>query len=190
METTGRTIHLDQALVDAGLKASLASRDVVVAPNGTAALISRSQAARTTVEDLRRFLQAQDWVARVLTGVELAEQGLPTDEALAVAVSMRADDRPNEFGVRGYSDIVFDPEATLDYTGCGQHGGLGSERAAAVPVRARRRIRARFAHQWECHADRHCPHRAPPPRVALGGHGRPAATTAREVTIRDAVGYL
>ncbi|MGH7331712.1 MAG: alkaline phosphatase family protein [Candidatus Rokuibacteriota bacterium] len=126
METTGRTIRLDQLLVDAGLKASVMSRDVVVAPNGTAALISRSRAARATVEDLRRFLEAQDWVARVLTGAELAEQGLPTDEALAVAVTMRADDRPNEFGVRGFSDIVLDPEATLDYTGCGQHGGLGS----------------------------------------------------------------
>jgi hypothetical protein len=43
-----------------------------------------------------------------------------------VAVTLRADDRPNEFGVRGFSDIVLDPEATLDYTGCGQHGGLGA----------------------------------------------------------------
>lgn len=126
METTGRTIPLAQLLVDAGLKASAASRDVVVAPNGTAALISRSRTAKATVEDLRRFLEAADWVARVLTGPELAEAGLPTDEALAVAVTLRADDRPNEFGVTGYSDIVLDPEATLDYTGCGQHGGLGA----------------------------------------------------------------
>ncbi len=126
METTGRTIRLDQLLIDAGLKASVTSREVVVAPNGTAALISRSRAAKATVEDLRRFLEGQDWVARVLTGSALAEAGLPTDEALAVAVTLRADDRPNEFGVKGFSDIVLDPEATLDYTGCGQHGGLGA----------------------------------------------------------------
>jgi len=126
METTGRTIRLDQLLVDAGLKASVASRDVVVAPNGTAALISRSRTARASVADLRRFLEGQEWVARVLAGSALAEVGLPTEEALAVAVTLRADDRPNEFGVRGVSDIVFDPEATLDYTGCGQHGGLGT----------------------------------------------------------------
>ena len=125
METTGRTIPIDRLLVEAGLKAGADSRDVVVAPNGTAALISRSRTARATVEDLRRFLEGEDWVDRVLTGPELSAHGLPVDEALAVAVSLRADDRPNEFGVRGYSDIALDPESVLDYTGCGQHGGLG-----------------------------------------------------------------
>jgi arylsulfatase A-like enzyme len=125
METTGRTIPVERLLVEAGLKAAADSRDVVVAPNGTAALISRARAARATAEDLRRFLEGQDWVDRVLTGPELAAHGLPVDEALAVAVTLRADDLPNEFGVRGHSDIAFDPESTLDYTGCGQHGGLG-----------------------------------------------------------------
>jgi arylsulfatase A-like enzyme len=125
METTGRTIPVARLLVEAGLKAGADSRDIVVAPNGTAALISRSRAAKATAEDLGRFLEAEDWVDRVFTGPELATLGLPVDEALAVAVTLRADDRPNEFGVRGYSDIAFDPESTLDYTGCGQHGGLG-----------------------------------------------------------------
>ena len=125
METTGRTIRLDRLLVEAGLKAAAGSRDVVVAPNGTSALISRSRSAPASVEDLRRFLEGQDWVGDVWTGSRLAEVGLPTDETLAVAVTLRADDRANEFGVRGYSDIVLDPETTLDYSGCGQHGGLG-----------------------------------------------------------------
>src|SRR5262249_14260542 len=49
METTTRTIPLDRLLVESGLKASPASRDIVVAPNGTAALISRSPRARATV---------------------------------------------------------------------------------------------------------------------------------------------
>jgi Type I phosphodiesterase / nucleotide pyrophosphatase len=126
METTGRTIPLDRLLVEAGLKTSPDSRDLVVAPNGTAALISRSRNAKATAEDLRRFLEGEDWVARVFTGPELAALGLPADETLAVAVTLRADDRPNAFGVTGYSDIVLDPESTLDYTGCGQHGGLGA----------------------------------------------------------------
>jgi arylsulfatase A-like enzyme len=125
METTGRTIPLAALLVEAGLKAALDSRDVVVAPNGTAALISRSRSALATAGDLRRFLEDQDWVAGVLAGPELAAAGLPVEEALAVAVTLRADDRPNPFGVRGHSDIVLDPESALDYTGCGQHGGLG-----------------------------------------------------------------
>jgi arylsulfatase A-like enzyme len=126
METTGRTIPLDPILVEAGLKASPASRDLVVAPNGTAALISRSASAKATVDDLRRFLEGVDWTARVFTGPELTALGLPADESLAVAVTLRADNRPNAFGVTGHSDIVLDPESTLDYTGCGQHGGLGA----------------------------------------------------------------
>ena len=125
METTGRTIPVARLLVEAGLKAGADSRDVVVAPNGSAALISRSRSAKASVDDLRRFLEAEDWVDGVFTGPELAGRGLPVDEALAVAVTLRTDDRPNEFGIQGYSDIAFDPEATLDYTGCGQHGGLG-----------------------------------------------------------------
>jgi arylsulfatase A-like enzyme len=126
METVGRTIPLERMLVDAGLKASVGSRDVVVAPNGTAALISRASTAKATADDLRCFLEGQDWVQRVFAGPELAAIGLPLDGPLALAVTLRADDRPNEFGVRGHSDIVFDPESTLDYTGCGQHGGLGA----------------------------------------------------------------
>jgi len=126
METTRRTIPIDRLLVEAGLKSAVDSRDVVVAPNGTAALISRSRIARATVDDLRRFIERQDWADRVFTGRELAALGLPVDEALAVAVTLRADDRPNEFGIGGHSDIAFDAESTLDYTGCGQHGGLGA----------------------------------------------------------------
>ena len=126
METTGRTIPLNDLLVQAGLKAAPDSRDVVVAPNGTAALLSRSRAATATTADLRRFLEGEDWVGAVFAGAELAAMGLPVDDALAVALTLRADDRPNAFGVRGHSDIVRDPESTLDYTGCGQHGGLGA----------------------------------------------------------------
>jgi arylsulfatase A-like enzyme len=126
METVGRTIHLEQLLVEAGLKASAGSRDVVVAPNGTAALISRAATAKVAPPDLRCFLEGQDWVQRVFSGRELALVGLPVEGPLALAVTLRADDRPNAFGVSGHSDIVFDPESTLDYTGCGQHGGLGA----------------------------------------------------------------
>lgn len=38
---------------------------------------------------------------------------------------MHAEDKPNPFGVRGLSDIVANPAEPKDYTGFGQHGGLG-----------------------------------------------------------------
>jgi arylsulfatase A-like enzyme len=123
METTGRTIPLTRLLVEAGLKDGRDSRDIVVAPNGTAGLVYRSASAKAGVDDLVAFLQAQEWVGRVFAGEELARVGLPSDE-LAVAITLRTEDRVNAFGVRGYGDIVEDIDGK-DYTGFGQHGGFG-----------------------------------------------------------------
>jgi arylsulfatase A-like enzyme len=123
METTGRTIPLTRLLVEAGLKQAPDSRDVVVAPNGTAALVYRSASARADADDLVAFLHAQDWVSRVFAGDELSRVGLPSDE-LAAAVTLRTEDCVNPFGIRGYGDIVEDIDGK-DYTGFGQHGGFG-----------------------------------------------------------------
>src|SRR5207245_10599860 len=57
METTARTIQVDDLLVGAGLKAGPDSSDLVTAPNGTATLIYRSRDAKASVEELRRFLE-------------------------------------------------------------------------------------------------------------------------------------
>jgi hypothetical protein len=123
METTGRTIPLTRLLVDAGLKQAPDSRDVVVAPNGTAGLVYRSASAKAGVDDLAVFLRAQDWVSRVFAGDELARVGLPSAE-LAAAVTLRTEERVNPFGICGYGDIVEDIDGK-DYTGFGQHGGFG-----------------------------------------------------------------
>jgi arylsulfatase A-like enzyme len=125
METTLRTIPVDDLLVAAGLKAGPESTDVVVAPNGTAAVLYRSASARATTADLARFLSTQDWAGRVFVGAELAGLGMPTAEPVACAVSLRAVDEENAYGVRGMSDIVANPSEPKDYTGFGQHGGLG-----------------------------------------------------------------
>jgi len=125
METTARTIPLDALLVEAGLKAGPDSTDVVVAPNGTAAVLYRAASARTSVEDLARFVAAQDWAGRVLVGAELDAVGLGARAPVACAVTLRTEDAPNAFGVRGLGDIVLNPSEPTDYTGFGQHGGLG-----------------------------------------------------------------
>ena len=124
METTARTIRVDDLLIGAGLKAGPGSRDLVTAPNGTATMIYRAREARASAEELRRFLEAEDWVGTLFTGPALAEVGLPTGGPVAAAVSLRTEHRPNEFGIWGYGDIAADLEGK-DYTGCGQHGGLG-----------------------------------------------------------------
>ena len=126
METADQTIDLDTLLVEAGLKRAAASSDVVVAPNGTAALLYFADPEGALVGEIARFLETQDWVGRAFVGSELAEIGLPTDSAVQIALTLKPDDRVNPHGVPGHSHIVRDLLEPKECTGFGQHGGLGS----------------------------------------------------------------
>ena len=126
METVDETIDLDALLVEAGLKRAAASSDVVVAPNGTAALLYFADPAGALVGEVARFLETQDWIGRAFVGSALAEVGLPTGSALQIALTLKPDDRANPHGVPGHSHIVRDSLEPKDCTGFGQHGGLGS----------------------------------------------------------------
>jgi arylsulfatase A-like enzyme len=131
MESIDRRIHVEQALVDAGLKATLDSGDVLVAPNGTSAMISVSGAARARVPALRAFFAAQDWIDCVHAGAELAALHLPVEGHLQLAITMRTRADVNEYGIAGKADVVFDPNSNEGYVG-GQHGGLGRHEQAPV----------------------------------------------------------
>ena len=126
METVAETIDLEALLIDAGLKRAVGSSDVVVAPNGTAALIYFTEPAGARVGEIARFLAGVDWVDRVFTGNELAAAGLPTESPARIAITMKADGRANPHGVAGYSHIIRDSSGEKDITGFGQHGGLGA----------------------------------------------------------------
>ena len=126
METVDQTIDLDTLLVEAGLKRAATSSDVVVAPNGTAALLYFADPKGALVGEVARFLETQDWVGRAFVGSELAEIGLPTDSAVQIALTLKPDDRVNPHGVPGHSHIVRDSLEPKECTGFGQHGGLGS----------------------------------------------------------------
>jgi arylsulfatase A-like enzyme len=125
MESVDQTIDLDALLVAAGLKRAPGSSEVVVAPNGTAALIYFSEPESARVAEVARFLEAEPWVGRVFTGGALGEIGLPTGSAARIAITLAADDRVNPHGVPGHSHIVRDSAGSKDITGFGQHGGLG-----------------------------------------------------------------
>src|SRR6516165_678464 len=125
METVDKTIDLDSLLVEAGLKGAAASSDVVVAPNGTAALLYFSDPAGALVGQVARFLDTQDSVGRTFVGNALTEIGLPTRSAAQIALTLKPDDRANAHSVPGHSHIVRDALEPKDSTGFGQHGGLG-----------------------------------------------------------------
>jgi arylsulfatase A-like enzyme len=126
METVAETIDLDALLVDAGLKQTPGSSDVVLAPNGTAALVYFDAPESARVAEIARFLESQDWVGRVFAGRSLVETGLPTNSPAQIAITMKADHRANPYGVPGHSHIVRDSSEAKDITGFGQHGGLGA----------------------------------------------------------------
>jgi arylsulfatase A-like enzyme len=125
METVAETIDLDGLLVDAGLKNSPTSSDVVVAPNGTSALLYFADPESALVGAVARFLETQDWVGRIFVGPGLAAAGLPTGSPMQIAVALKPNDRTNPHGVPGHSHVVRDALDPKDATGFGQHGGLG-----------------------------------------------------------------
>ncbi|MBV9687250.1 MAG: alkaline phosphatase family protein [Alphaproteobacteria bacterium] len=125
METVDETIDLEGLLVEAGLKSAPGSSDVVVAPNGTSALLYFADPAGALVGRVARFLATQEWAGRAFVGPELAPAGLPTDSPMQIAVTLKSDSRTNPHGVAGHSCVVRDALEPKDNTGFGQHGGLG-----------------------------------------------------------------
>jgi arylsulfatase A-like enzyme len=125
METVDETIDLDGLLIEAGLKRAPGSSDVVVAPNGSAALLYFADPAGGLVAEVARFLETQDWVGRTFVGPALAAAGLPTGSAMQIALTLKTDERSNPHGVPGHSHIVRDWLEPKDCIGFGQHGGLG-----------------------------------------------------------------
>jgi hypothetical protein len=125
METVDETIDLDGLLVAAGLKRSPTSSDVVVAPNGTAALLYFAKPSGALVGQVAQFLETQPWIGRAFVGPDLAAAGLPTNSPMQIALTLKPDERANPHGVSGHSHIVRDPLEPKNSTGFGQHGGLG-----------------------------------------------------------------
>jgi arylsulfatase A-like enzyme len=126
METVDETIDLDGLLLDAGLKRAPTSSDVVVAPNGTAALLYFAEPAGALVGRVARFLETQDWIGRTFVSDALAAVGLPTHSPAQIALTLKPDARSNPHGVCGHSHVVRDALEPKDATGFGQHGGLGN----------------------------------------------------------------
>ena len=125
METVARSIDLTALLVTAGLKESPDSRELVIAPNGTAATLYFAEPDSDLVPRVARFLAAENWAGEVFAGDRLAMAGLPTDTPMRIAVSLATEDRLNPYGIAGYAPIVQDPADNESKIGFGQHGGLG-----------------------------------------------------------------
>jgi len=124
MQTIRNRVDIAARLVAAGFKASPDSGDIVVAPQGTSALIHFSDAMADRVPAVVAWLRKQDFAGRIVVGDALAEVGLPTDGSLRIALGLAGDDEPNEFGIRGRSDVAENALGGESLPGHGQHGGF------------------------------------------------------------------
>ncbi|MEW5420986.1 alkaline phosphatase family protein [Amorphus sp. 3PC139-8] len=140
-QTVTETVDLEACLVAAGLKESLGSDDVVVAANGTAALIYVAPDHADQIDALAAHLRGQSWAGEVISGADLAAIGQHPTEGPAIAVSMAASDAKNDYGVPGLSAAVKPAAGKADRAGCGQHGGLGRHEQSPVLMLAGRGFR-------------------------------------------------
>ena len=118
-------IDIDAAFVAAGLKEA-GDSSLLAVSNGTSALIYLHPDRTEDAAAVLAFLQSCPWAGAVLEGEALAAVGQAAVGGLLCAVSMRSDDRPNEFGVKGMSAAAKPFAGKSDRLGCGQHGGLGA----------------------------------------------------------------
>ncbi|MBV9014532.1 MAG: alkaline phosphatase family protein [Alphaproteobacteria bacterium] len=125
METVAEAIDLTELLVAAGLKESRDSRELVVAPNGTAATLYFAEPDGSLVQRVAQFLSGENWVGGLFVGEQLPQAGLPAHTPMQIAVSLAGEDKTNPHGVAGYAPIVQDPSDNESKIGFGQHGGLG-----------------------------------------------------------------
>jgi arylsulfatase A-like enzyme len=123
-QTVSRVVDIEAELVAAGLKESRESGDVVTPTSGTSTLVYVHTDHASRSDAIGAFLTSRDWVDRVVPAAGLAEVGQAPRHGLAFAVSLKSDDEPNAFGVRGHSVEARPAPGKAAHLGCGQHGGL------------------------------------------------------------------
>jgi arylsulfatase A-like enzyme len=125
-QTVTGVVDIDAELVSAGLKADQGSGDVMAVSNGTSALIYVHQDHAAAIPRIGAFLEASEWAGRVFGPNELDDVGQAAVSGLSFAVSMRATEESNAYGVPGSSLVAKPALGKPDRLGCGQHGGLGA----------------------------------------------------------------
>ena len=133
-ETTDQVIPVEELMIEAGLKAHVASNEVVFASSGMGALVYLSNDASARRDDIVAWLERQPWCGPVFAGAALAEVGHREEGGLAIAFAMAGSDAPNRFGIPGISHVAGCRFSTIDAPGRGHHGGLGRYETNAVLV--------------------------------------------------------
>jgi arylsulfatase A-like enzyme len=124
-ETVSGVVDIEAELIAAGIKTGPDSNDIVAMSSGTSSLIYLHPDAERQRDRLGDFLSSQSWTGQLIDTVGLAAIGQAPHNGLAFAVSLRADEMENEFGIPGRSLAAKPRWGKPDRLGCGQHGGFG-----------------------------------------------------------------
>lgn len=125
-ETVSGLVDVEGDLIAAGLKAGRESTDVLAQSNGTSTLIYLAPGYAARQPALEDFLRTRDWAGVVLNGEELGSVGQVAANGLAFAVSLRASDAPNQYGIPGSALAAMPRAGEAHPVGAGQHGGLAA----------------------------------------------------------------
>jgi len=129
-ETVSGIIDIEAELMAAGLKSGQDSDDVLALSNGTSTLVYLHPDREALRPALADFLRSRDWAGVVLDGAALSTVGQAATNALAFAVSFRAEERANEYGIPGCALAGKPRWGDGVPVGCGQHGGLAAHEQA------------------------------------------------------------
>src|SRR5262245_57484862 len=124
-QTVSRIIDVEAELVAAGLKQSAKSDDVVTPTSGTSTLVYVHPDHAARIDAIGAFLASRDWIDKVVPAAELGTVGQAPNHGLAFAISLKSDEEPNAFRIRGCSYESKPVAGKATHLGCGQHGGLG-----------------------------------------------------------------
>ena len=130
-ETVGDVVHLDRLLVDAGLKHSIDSSEVVVAPQEFACLVYMTDPAQ--MEPILAFLREHEWFGEGFCNDGLEAIGLKQG-ALQLAFTTRYEPQPNPYGVIGSSTLIAADGEGQVKLGNGSHGGFGDHEQNPVLI--------------------------------------------------------
>jgi arylsulfatase A-like enzyme len=123
-QTVSRIVDVEAELMAAGLKESRESGDVVTPTSGTSTLVYVHPDHAARIDAIGAFLASRDWIDKVVPPADLATVGQAPHHGLAFAISLKSDDAPNPFGVRGHSYESKPVAGKATHLNCGQHGGL------------------------------------------------------------------
>ena len=126
-ETVRRVIPVERLMTEAGFKDGLDPAHLVVAPQGTSALVYAAETLPDVrIAGLTDWLAGQDWCGALWSGAALSEVGLAEEDGLRLAFSMAKSDEPNCHDIAGLSDAAVRFDEAEQPPGLGQHGGTGA----------------------------------------------------------------